>query len=215
MAIPRIAAARHPERTHLAGLVAPTTLAAERLLPVLSPLARLLPDGGLRRGTVVAVSGSLRLALAVAASVTQADLWAAAVGIPELGVVAAVETGVVLQWLVLVPDPGGRWAQAVATLLHAVDLVLTRVPAGGQRSCRQLAARARERGSILLALGAWPAPDLTLRVSNEPWLGLEAGAGRLTQRRVQVVTSGRGAAARPRQARLWLPFRDGTVRPLD
>jgi hypothetical protein len=216
MPVSRSAAARHGERTRLTGLVAPATLAAEQLLPVLPPLARLLPHGGLRRGTVVTVGGSLRLALALAAGATQANLWAAAVGIPELGVVAAVETGVALQRFVLVPDPDRRWAQAVATLLHAVDLVLTRAPtAGGQHLCRQLTARTRERGGVLLVLGAWPAPDLTLRVRNGPWSGLEAGAGRLTQRWVEVVTSGRGAAARPREARLWLPSRDGTVQPLD
>ncbi len=216
MAFSRSAAIDHEERTRLVRLTQPTTLAADRLLPVLPPLAALLPGGGLRRGTVVEVGGSLRLALALAASVTQADLWAAAVGIPELGVVAAVETGVALQRFVLVPDPDRRWAQVVATLLYAVDLVLTRLPAGqGQALCRQLTARARERGSVLLVLGAWPSPDLTLRVSNGPWLGLEAGAGRLERRDVRVVTSGRGVAAHPREVRLWLPFRDGTVQPAD
>jgi hypothetical protein len=216
MAFSRSAAIDHEERTRLVHLTQPTTLAADRLLPVLPPLAVLLPGGGLRRGTVVEVGGSLRLALALAASVTQADLWAAAVGIPELGVVAAVETGVALQRFVLVPDPDRRWAQVVATLLYAVDLVLTRLPAGqGQAICRRLTARARERGSVLLVLGAWPSPDLTLRVRGGPWLGLEAGAGRLERRGVGVVTTGRGAAAHPREVRLWLPSRDGTVQPAD
>jgi hypothetical protein len=32
---------------------------------------------------------------------------------------------------------------------------------------------------------------------------------------VRVVTSGRGVAAHPREVRLWLPFRDGTVQPAD
>ncbi|HYT27137.1 MAG TPA: hypothetical protein VEP73_11715 [Actinomycetota bacterium] len=212
----RRAVARDEERTRLANLVGPTALAADQLLPVLPPLARLLPHGGLRRGTVVTIDGSLRLALALAASVTQADRWAAAVGIPELGVVAAAEIGVVLRRFPLVPDPDRRWAQVVAALLHAVDLVVARVPAtGSPASCRQLATRVRERGSVLLALGAWPAPDLVLSVSGETWTGLEAGAGRLTQRRVRVVATGRGAAALPREAWLWLPFRDGTVQPAD
>src|SRR6266508_1411984 len=197
MAFSRSAAIDHEERTRLVRLTQPTTLAADRLLPVLPPLAALLPGGGLRRGTVVEVGGSLRLALALAASVTQADLWAAAVGIPKLGVVAAVETGVALQRFVLVPDPDRRWAQVVATLLYAVDLVLTRLPAGhGQAMCRRLTARARERGSVLLVLGAWPSPDLTLRVRGGPWLGLAAG-GAAPSAPAAVLHAGRVVACSP------------------
>jgi hypothetical protein len=214
MPISRSATERHEERTQLARLIEPTSLAADQLLPVLPPLAELLPYGGLRRGTVVAVSGSLRLALALAAGTTQAGCWAAAVGVPELGMVAAAETGVVLQHLALVPHPGRQWARVVATLLGGVDLVLARSPAAAGQSVRhQLATRARERGSVLVALGAWPHPDLSLHVSGGPWTGVEAGTGRLLGRRAHVVTTGRGAASRPHEARLWLPFRDGTVQP--
>ena len=214
MPISRSATERHEERTQLARLIEPTSLAADQLLPVLPPLAELLPYGGLRRGTVVAVSGSLRLALALAAGTTQAGCWAAAVGVPELGMVAAAETGVVLQHLALVPHPGRQWARVVATLLGGVDLVLARSPAAAGQSVRhQLATRARERGSVLVALGAWPHPDLSLHVSGGHWTGVEAGTGRLLGRRAHVVTTGRGAASRPHEARLWLPFRDGTVQP--
>jgi hypothetical protein len=210
------AAARHEQLARLAHAVEPTTLAADQLLPVLPPLARLLPHGGLRRGTVVAVSGSLRLGLALAAGTTQAGLWAAAVGIPELGVVAAAETGVVLQRFALVPEPDRQWARVVAVLLHAVDLVVTRVPVAAPPAVRRrLAARVREHGSVLLALDPWSGPDLALRVDPGPWKGPEAGAGHLEQRLAQVVVTGRGAAARPRQARLWLPSRDGTVQAAD
>ncbi|HEX6674371.1 MAG TPA: hypothetical protein VF486_05015 [Actinomycetes bacterium] len=181
---------------------------------MLPPLEQLLPHGGLRRGTVVLVSGSLRLALALAAGTTQAGSWAAAVGIPELGVVAAAETGVALQRLALVPNPGRQWPRVVATLLGGVDLLLARPPAAaGQGVSHQLATRARERGSVLVVLGAWPRPDLSLHVSGGPWTGAEAGAGRLLERRARVVTTGRGSAGRPHEARLWLPFRDGTVQP--
>jgi hypothetical protein len=213
MAISRSATERHEERTQLARRIEPTTLAADQLLPVLPPLARLLPHGGLRRGTVVAVSGSLRLALALAAGATQAGCWAAAVGLPELGVVAAAETGVALQRLALVSDPGRQWPRVVATLLAGVDLVLVRAPAAGQGVRHQLATRARERGSVMVVLGDWPHPDLRLRVSSGPWTGVEAGAGHLLGRRARVVTTGRGAASHPHEARLWLPFRDGTVQP--
>ncbi|MEM8904311.1 MAG: hypothetical protein AAGF02_11455, partial [Actinomycetota bacterium] len=41
----------------LAAEVAPVTLAAEQILPVPAPLDGLVPEGGLRRGWVVAVDG--------------------------------------------------------------------------------------------------------------------------------------------------------------
>src|SRR5918994_1936737 len=76
-------------------LVGPgTTLADERLLPVVPALQPLLPSGGLRRGTTVAVTSSAALALALVAGASAAGSWVAAVGLPDLGIVAAVETGI-------------------------------------------------------------------------------------------------------------------------
>ena len=52
----------------LAGLPAaarPVALAGGKALPVLAALAGLLPGGGLRRGSTVAVAGSTSLALAL------------------------------------------------------------------------------------------------------------------------------------------------------
>ena len=94
-------------------LVGPgASLAAEHLLPVAPALAPLLPGHGLRRGTTVAVDRSAALALALVAGPSAAGAWLAAVGLPDLGVVAAAETGVVLDRLVLVPAPGGgTWAR--------------------------------------------------------------------------------------------------------
>src|SRR4051812_7248310 len=68
----------------------------ERMLPVAEPLARLLPAGGLRRGSTVAVpggpgAGSLLLALLAEASAGGA--WVGGVGRPGLGLVAAAEAG--------------------------------------------------------------------------------------------------------------------------
>ncbi|HYZ09141.1 MAG TPA: hypothetical protein VE709_11300, partial [Pseudonocardiaceae bacterium] len=77
-----------------------------RPYPVHAPLAPLLPGGGLRRGSVVAVRGSTALLLALLAAATTQGAWAAVVGIGDLGVLAAAEAGVAVQRLVLVPAPG-------------------------------------------------------------------------------------------------------------
>src|SRR5215207_8144567 len=142
-------------------LVGPrTTLADERLLPVVPALQPLLPGGGLRRGTTVAVTCSAALALALVAGASAAGSWVAAVGLPDLGIVAAAETGIVLERLALVPAPGARaWPTVVAALLDAVDVVLVRSPPGlPSAQARRLIARARERGVVLAPLGPWPEP---------------------------------------------------------
>ena len=130
--------------------------------------------------------------------------------------VAAAETGSTLQRLALIPNPGRQWTRVVATLLDAIDLVVIRPPTASiQTVGHRLATRARERRSALVVLGTWPSPDLKLHVHHEPWIGIETGAGYLRQRRARVIITGRGSATRPREARLWLPFRDGTVQPAD
>ena len=198
-------------------LVGPgTTLADERLLPVLPALRPLLPHQGLRRGTTVAVARSAALALALVAGASAAGSWVAAVGLPDLGIVAAAETGIALERLALVPVPGARaWPTVVAAFLDAVDVVLVRSPAGLPAApARRLAARARERGAVLVPLGAWSEPaDLRLAVTSSDWHGLGQGHGSLRARRVEVVASGRGAAARERRVLLWLPSPDGTIIP--
>src|SRR5215216_1639920 len=159
-----------------------TTLADERLLPVVPALRPLLPGRGLRRGSTVAVGRSAALALALVAGASAAGSWVAAVGLPDLGVVAAAETGVVLERLALVPAPGARaWPTVVAALLDAVDVVLVRSPPGlPSAQARRLIARARERGAILVPLGPWPEPaDLRLAVTASTWHGLGQGHGSL------------------------------------
>jgi hypothetical protein len=200
-----------------AELVGPgTALASERLLPVLPALEPLLGGQGLRRGTTVVVASSAALALALVAGASAAGSWMAAVGLPDLGIVAAAETGVALERLALVPAPGARtWPTVVAALLDAIDVVLVRAPAGlPAAQARRLAARARERGAVLVPFGAWPGPaDLRLAVTSSTWHGLGQGHGNLQARQVEVAATGRGAATRERRVQLWLPSSDGTVAP--
>jgi hypothetical protein len=207
-----------------AGRVQPADLASDRYLPVLPAVGALLPAPGLRRGTTAAVgaapgvTGATSLALALAAGASRAGSWVAAVGLGSLGLVAAAELGVALERLVMVADPGrerGGWASVVAAVADGFDIVLVatggRSPAG---DARRLVARVRERGSVLLAVGGdlpGERSPLRLTVTSSRWEGLGEGWGHLRGRRVTVEAGGRGAAARPRRAELWLPGADGTV----
>ncbi len=179
--------------------------------PVAESLAPLLP-GGLRPGSVVAVQGSTALLLALLVAAIAQGAWAAVIGVGDLGVLAAAEAGVVVQRLALVPRPGPNPAPVAAALLDGVALVALagtdRISPGVRRS---LAARAWQRGSVLLPLGRWPGADIELDCRAEAWYGAEAGHGRLRSREVVVRAVGRGAAARPRTARLLLPGPGGPV----
>ena len=97
-----------PAWAETARRVRPTVLAVERTLPVLPALADLLPDG-LRRGSSIGVSGpgSRSLVLALIAEATSSGSWAAVVGDPDLGLVAAAEVGVALERLAMdvAPEP--------------------------------------------------------------------------------------------------------------
>jgi hypothetical protein len=192
----------------------PVSGADEQVLPVPTPLGSMLPWAGLRRGATVALAGpgATSLALALLAAASAAGSWAAVVGMPSLGVTAAAQAGIELARLALVAAPGTDWPAVTAALLDAFDLVLLQPPGRSPpRDARRLAARARERGAVLLVRGPWEGAEVRLDVRDAAWSGLEAGHGHLRRRRVEVVADGRGAAARRRQARLWLPADDGRM----
>src|SRR5206468_2354903 len=132
--------------------------AAARVLPVPDELAGLFPWGGLRRGSTVAMRGSTSLLLSLLATATGDCSWAAIVGMPNLGVLAAAELGVPVDRLALVPNPGAEFAAVVAALLDGIDLVAVdlRVLRGrlNEPLARRLSARARNRGAVLLPVGA-------------------------------------------------------------
>ncbi len=204
-------------------------LAGAGLLAVAPPLAGLLPDGGLRRGTVLSVSGAggvTSLLASLAARAMDEGAWVGVVGLPALGLEAAARLGLHLDHLALVPVPGPDWAEVVAVLVDSVDVVVVTPPARCRPGdARRLAARARERGALLVVAcpslpgarpPAWPEPiDLRLEVGAAAWSGLGTGDGTLQRRTVTVRSSGRRAAARERRARLWLPLPDGGMGPDD
>jgi hypothetical protein len=190
----------------------------DRVLPVLPGLSRVLPGRGLRRGSTIAVStgrsawpaGASSLVLALLAEASRAGSWCAVVGVPTLGAVAATEAGIALDRLALVPNPGPEWPTVVAALIDGVDVVVAAVPAATAPSITsRLAARTRQRGSVLMPYGHWDGADVTLRVLRGMWEGLGQGRGRLRCRQVTIVARGRGAAARPKEVTIWMPADSG------
>ena len=205
-------------------------------LPVVPALAPLLP-AGLRRGSTVSVTGSMALLLALLGGASATGAWCVLVGLPTISAEAAVEQGIELSRLAIVAstDPA-EWATAVGALLDAVDIVAARPPPRlAPGDIRRLAARARSHDAVLITyLGAgnlgtgtagtgaaadpsWPGTDVRLRASEGEWSGIgtgsDAGQGRLRQRRITVLAEGRGQAARPRSATLWLPAQAGGAEP--
>jgi hypothetical protein len=187
-------------------------------LPVAPALTTLLP-GGLRRGSTVSVSGSMSLLLALLGAASADGAWCALVGFPRISAEAAHEYGVDLARIALIPEPGEGWATAVGALLDAVDIVAARPPRGrgpAPGDIRRLAARARSKDAVLVPYvteAGWPGADVRLHARSGVWTGIGAGIGRLRARQVEVAAGGRGPAARPATASLWLPADGGGVEP--
>jgi hypothetical protein len=149
--------------------------------------------------------GSTSLLLALLSAASRSGSWCAVVGMPALGALAAAESGIVLDRLALVPNPGPEWPTVVAALIDGVDVVVAAVPGPVAAAVAgRLAARARQRGSVLMPYGRWDGADVTLQVTHGGWEGLGAGRGRLRRHEITVVARGRGAAARPKEITMWM-----------
>ena len=194
---------------------APVVLARDRAVPLAGELGDLVPGATMARGSVLRVTGrpgagATTVGFELAAAVTALGEWAAAVDVDAtLGVLAAADAGVALERFAVVRRvPPARWAVVVAALLDGVSLVLAEVPRGVRLGdARRLEARVREREAVLVAAEphgvAWPAgAAYVVHAAASAWDGLEAGAGVLAGRRLQVRVEGRGQAARPRAGEL-------------
>lgn len=160
--------------------------------PALEPL---LPDG-LRRGGTTVVAGSTSLVLTLLARACAHGAWAAVVGVPDLGVLAAAQAGVDLDRLAMVPSPGPDAPAVLAALLDGLDVVVVGPGATlADADRRRLMARARDRGSVLLPTYAWPGAGATLLVEDGGWAGVGVGDGWLRAHRLRVVRTGRGVGA--------------------
>jgi hypothetical protein len=181
------------------------------VLPTHPAFGPLLPGGGLRPGGAYALAPSASLLLALMARPSQDGAWCGVVGMPDLGAEAAERYGLDLDRLVFVPDPGPRWLAVTATIAEVLPVVAVRPPARvSEAQASRLAARLRDRGTVLLVQGAWPQTEAVIEVADPRWSGLERGHGYLAGRELTVsVTSRRSPTAR--RARMLLPAADGTI----
>lgn len=194
------------------------------VLPVAAALAPLFPGGGLPRGSTIGLSAtsasapsSMSLLVALLAEASAAGSWCAAVGLPQLGLVAASEAGVALSRLALVPAPGDELAGVLSALVDGLELIAVAGCAGVPPKQRQaLAARVRARGAVLLAMDGWPGSDFRIEVRSDlaagGWSGLGGdGHGRLRQRQAQIRATGHGLPQRGRTVSVLLPGPLGAV----
>jgi hypothetical protein len=193
-------------------------------VPALAGLRPLLPNGALHRGDIVSVQDRVQpwadspsyLALALAAGATADGAWCGVVGLPTFGIAAAAGLGADLGRMLMLDEPGDRWADVIAILAGACDLILVRPPSRPtaehvRRITARLRKNARQRGAVLVIAGPWDGAHLVLRTSTVAWSGLGDGTGNLTRRRVTVVAEGRALRGRTRQADLMLPAADGSL----
>lgn len=188
------------------------------LVPTAPALRPLFPDGGLRRGSIVSITGTAAtsLSFALLAGSQAAGGWCAAVGLDSLGLLAADEAGVALSRFAVVSEPGTDWPVIVAALLDAFEIILLHPPSRVSATLHQrLAARVRERQRVLVLLAqdgtAGLSSDVALIGTAGVWEGLAWGAGHLRSRQVEVRAEGRRLAGRPRRTALWIPDPDGRV----
>ncbi|AYF75109.1 hypothetical protein D7D52_15950 [Nocardia yunnanensis] len=181
-------------------------------LPVPAALENLLPDGGLAKGSVVVYNGAGSLLAGLLAAVTSAGGHAAVVGMPRLGLLAAVEMGARLDRLAVVSEPGPDPLEVASVLLDGLDLVVLGLDglAVPMSRTRILAARARSKNSTLLVTnGSWSGSALHIDTRVAGYDGLGRGCGRL--RTVRLDVSVRGRSAQPRSGHLALNPAGGRV----
>ncbi|NCD19767.1 MAG: hypothetical protein EOL89_07270 [Actinobacteria bacterium] len=150
-------------------------------------LGALLP-GGLARGSVLGVRGSTSVLFAVMAAAMAREGWAASIGMPDLGWLAASEAGVDLARVVGIPRAGAAAADVVAACVDGFDVVVLGdgidFGAGARRS---LLGRIRSHGTVVLA--AWPGSPV-LHATVRGGEGCGSGTGHLRARVIAVRRDG-------------------------
>lgn len=169
---------------------------SETLLPMPEWLAGLFP-APLPRGTVAVVSGARSLPLSMVAAVTAEGGYAAIVGQPDVGLLAAAEMGADLSRIALIAEPGADPVEVAAVLMDGMDLVVLGL--GGRTvpatRARAVVARARQKGCTLLVTeGDWQGASVRMeaRVCGYDITGHgRLGFGRISRVRLAMRAGGR------------------------
>ncbi|SMF13381.1 hypothetical protein L603_002800000490 [Cellulosimicrobium cellulans J34] len=183
------------------------------------PLGAILDGGRLPRGAASVVTGSTSLLLALLAMSQGSSDWLAVVGAPDLGMLAAADAGVALDRVALVPRAGDDPAGVVAALLDGMTYVVIGPDAWlTAPEHRRLLARARERGSGLVAVSPWEHAAVRLDVVTHRWGGTDAGDGYLRRCELDVARTARGTTDRwtltlPTPGSLLVDPLEGQARP--
>ena len=125
-----------------------------------------LPDGGLRRGSILVLeaahAGMTTMTLSLLGGLPERT-WAGWLDAEHtLSGTALAEHGIDLEHLLIVRGvPSGMWAKTVSTLLDSMSVVVAELSGPvSSGDARRLAARARERGAVLLVMergrARWP-----------------------------------------------------------
>lgn len=222
----RAGAAKSTETRHLEvvrqAVTTAATLAHQRTLPVAEGLTALVPSGCLQRGNVLSTHGvgATSLGLALVGEAARSGSFLAIIAPHSFSLASCLDFDIPLRRVVQFVLPSGGssnslWAQSVAAVVEGFDLVLLldrhRVSSS---QARQLTARNRERGSIIVRVGGpdWPdAADLRFETSSPDWSGLGQGHGHLRARQVSVQVAGRRYHGGSRAHSILLPAVGGGV----
>ena len=157
---------------------------AARASPSCPPSPTCCPNGGLRPGSMVSITGigatSLALGLIAEASKTS---WTACVGMPELGLAAGEELGVDLDRLVVVPDPKDRGRTSSPRSSTRSTSSLAHPPRHAHRTQARPDACASATPSSSPS-AQWPDSDVRLEGAARTWRGI--GARTRTPRRAHA-----------------------------
>lgn len=170
------------------------------VIPVMEPLAGLLPGGGLARRAVTDLADCPALIVELISHATAGGGHVAVVGWPELSLAGVAGAGR-LENIVVVPDPGTDALEVVAVLVDGLDLVVARWPTPFElppTRTRPLLGRVRSGTAALVLVGvrlAGAVARIDARVTA--YRGIGAGRGRIrgVDVEVRVVAAGRAPAA--------------------
>ncbi|WP_148281465.1 hypothetical protein [Tsukamurella sp. 1534] len=187
---------RHrPARSPSAPVEQPVEGLDQGVLPVHPELARLLPGGGLPRGSVAEISGAASLAVSLVATASRSGARVALCGLTGFGMAAALEQGADPERIALIEGPLADPVSVASVLLDGADVVLCGLgglavpPSRG----RAVAARARSKGGVLLVTGGrWEGASLHLGARVQGYAGLGARPGRGRVRGIDLLFSARG-----------------------